>query len=764
MNAPHQPCGVVRQERDLRIREPLSYRLADSARQLAWATLGRVARIPAGKECVQFLFYHWVLDDQRQTFHRQLKFLRRFGDFISIDEALAALRDPAGIGGRYFCLTVDDGFKNGFTNIAPILVDLGIPAAFFVPTAFIGSEIDRDWDKVAPFFAKCWFGKHGALEFLTWEECRKLENAGFTIGSHTHSHRRLTTLEPDCARSELLTSKQLIEKAIQKPCRHFCCPWGKVNRDFDPGLHPRLARSLGYESFITTEEGAVFAGDSPHFIRRNGCEPEFHPAVLRYSLFSPLARRRGGSWAVAHGTQPNQEENSRPEGPRLSVREPEPVRIGTFPYPFKAGFTVASDIDSANLERFCAVHELFGSDGASITDRRERRGLELPLGDSFFLIGDATTFGMYRYWQAANRFEVDWQMGQDCRDLLRRCIKAGEVDSFHGFLHYTRKQILPLLREFYDWCEQEGVSKPKVWINHSLPVTPTGLCPHRLEMSSVKRLARLGARMLVGPLFGRKPQPLRFAFARYYGDTPESPYYINDVLAANGLRFVWLNMDDLHRNKIALPEHSLNGRKTILMPVTMDDGVSYYRFERCYGKPPGRLNGEAYLRDSDLGFDASCLITEPNLEELCRTEGTCILYAHCAHSRSFPLSAATVSRFELLKKWRDSGRVWVTSTSRLLEWTRRRTFLRINCRQQAGTLTVELDTVDDPLFGREAVSLAELDRLCLLVPPDQKEVRVAVRGKLLEPCQVHRSADVCWLDAGGAGLAPSSTAALKSPA
>jgi peptidoglycan/xylan/chitin deacetylase (PgdA/CDA1 family) len=245
-----------------------------------------LARPPVERQWIQFLFYHWVLDDQRDIFRRQLQFLRNYGDFLSLDEAIVVLQSESDIGGRYFCLTFDDGFKSGFTNAVPVLRDLEIPASFFVPTKYIGLELDDDWGELASFYAQSWFWYQGFFEFLNWDECRQIAAAGFTLGSHSHSHTRLTELEPAEAEHELLRSKQEIELKLNVSCRHFCCPYGKLNRDFDPTIHPVMAQKLGYASFLTTEGGVNLRGASVFDIRRNGCEPDLTPSMLRYSLFS----------------------------------------------------------------------------------------------------------------------------------------------------------------------------------------------------------------------------------------------------------------------------------------------------------------------------------------------------------------------------------------------------------------------------------------------------------------------------------------------
>ncbi len=450
----------------------------------------------------------------------------------------------------------------------------------------------------------------------------------------------------------------------------------------------------------------------------------------------------------------------------LVVSELGPIELSKYPYPYQAAFTVASDIDSASVLRFRAIHALFCGDElikesspewqtlgctshSSCFDKNLRGipGLGFDFADSFFLISDPTTFGMYRYLPKENRFQEDDQLGENCAALVRKGLKEGQIDSFHAFLHYPRHQVEPLLNEFYRWCERSNVSKPRVWINHSTAVTPSGLCPDKLQPHSLYRLARLTARSVVGPLFGRRRLPLRNAFVRYQGDTPGSPYYVNDLLAANGLRYVWLNMDDIHRNQIALPEQEQNGRPTILQPVTMDDGVRYWRFDRCYGQNPAGPFGEAYLRDSSEGCDASHLITEKNLVELCRSGGTCILYTHWTHFRSVPMADETISRFEMLRRWQAAGKIWVTSTARLLEWTRRRTFLRIEYSREGDRLIVNIKGLEDPIFGHETLELADLHGLALRVRATEANFTIAVNGKALGSDQVHRVGNLYWLDA-----------------
>jgi hypothetical protein len=313
-------------------------------------------------------------------------------------------------------------------------------------------------------------------------------------------------------------------------------------------------------------------------------------------------------------------------------------------------------------------------------------------------------------------------------------------------LHYTRDQVLPLLEKLYRWCEREDIAKPSTWINHSVRACPTGLSPDSFRPNKYYRLAREVARYSIGPLTGRQRRPIQWRQNWYHGARPGSPYYINDILGANGLRYVWLGVDhDEYPNRIALPEHDNGGRPSILEPVTMDDGVRYYRFRRCFGKvnaPPGVT---VQLRTSQDAFDASVLFSSENLDQLCEAQGTCILTTHWTHPRSFPLQDETIDNFRRLRAYRDRGKIWVTSLSRLLEWTRLRAFLKYSVIDQSGRLIIDIDSIEDPVFGRQELKPEDCVGLAFDLPDSAGFMEVRLGGKALPSERIHRRESTCWI-------------------
>jgi peptidoglycan/xylan/chitin deacetylase (PgdA/CDA1 family) len=229
---------------------------------------------------IAFPYYHHIFDDERRPFERQLDFLRGFGEFISLGDAVKMLTAGDTIDGQYFCITFDDGFKNVLTNALPIMTDKGAPLAIFVPTQFIGTSLDTDLDLLQTFF------DHGqtVIEFLTWDDLRTMAAAGVTIGSHTVHHARLADIAQAAAEREMVESKKKIETELSAPCDHFSSPFGQPYSDFNPGVHPVLAHKTGYRSFSSTERGVNIESDPYAVLKRDHTVAKWSTAQLQYFL------------------------------------------------------------------------------------------------------------------------------------------------------------------------------------------------------------------------------------------------------------------------------------------------------------------------------------------------------------------------------------------------------------------------------------------------------------------------------------------------
>lgn len=270
--------------RDLDRSYPIKRRLRSTARDMAVFLLSLSSSRKSGRsrECIRFPFYHHVFADERAGFARHLRYMRNHGDFISIDEAVNMLEKRERIGGRYFCVTLDDGFKNCVTNALPILIEEKCDAAFFIPTDYIGRDFQKDADICRRFFETSSEAYPVPVEFLDWNDCRKLIEAGMSVGSHTCSHTPIKGLAGEKARSELTGSRRKIEEELKVECRHFSCPWGSPERDFDVERGPLMAKESGYRSFFTTERGPNLIGTDVLRIKRDHMLAGWKDYQLRY--------------------------------------------------------------------------------------------------------------------------------------------------------------------------------------------------------------------------------------------------------------------------------------------------------------------------------------------------------------------------------------------------------------------------------------------------------------------------------------------------
>ncbi len=254
-------------------------RMRARVRRGALAGLSLTSRISGG-DWIRFPYYHHVFDDERVAFERQLRYLRSFGEFISMDDAVRMLTAATPIDGRYFCVSFDDGFANCRSNMLPITAALDVPVIIYLPTSYTGLDARRpeEAERILGFYPEA----PRLVPFLTWAQCREMMAAGVAFGSHTHTHANLMRITRAAITEELRGSKQLIEDQLHTECRHFACPWGRPGADFDAHVAPLVARELGYNSFATTARGAMRAGDDPFMLRRDHLIAGWDNFQLRY--------------------------------------------------------------------------------------------------------------------------------------------------------------------------------------------------------------------------------------------------------------------------------------------------------------------------------------------------------------------------------------------------------------------------------------------------------------------------------------------------
>ena len=82
-------------------------------------------------------------------------------------------------------------------------------------------------------------------ELMTWDQIRKVSRDGITIGSHTHTHRVLGTMDLASQREELSVAKSILEQEIGKKVSSISYPVG--NYEHFSEETQAIARECGYE-------------------------------------------------------------------------------------------------------------------------------------------------------------------------------------------------------------------------------------------------------------------------------------------------------------------------------------------------------------------------------------------------------------------------------------------------------------------------------------------------------------------------------------
>jgi peptidoglycan/xylan/chitin deacetylase (PgdA/CDA1 family) len=234
------------------------------------------------------------------AFRRQLDWVCE--NFAVIDfETFARYWDgcetvPDGNGSPALLFTFDDGLASNHEVAAPILEAAGVRAVFFVIPGFVecqGEEARR-------FFFEHVSGRTGATQLpedlwkpLNPDQVADLSARGHTIGNHTFSHARLSSLSPSAQYREIVDAAELLRTWIKKRVDAFAWTYSWDTIDATAW---RIVREIHRFCFAACP-GTVEAGfDSPALIWRSNVEPLYAPHEYRFfysGLANPFwARRR----------------------------------------------------------------------------------------------------------------------------------------------------------------------------------------------------------------------------------------------------------------------------------------------------------------------------------------------------------------------------------------------------------------------------------------------------------------------------------------
>ena len=277
---------------------------------------------------VTVLMYHTLgADDEsfdawtvvrRSDFLAQIRLLQQGYEIVSLDTAMAHVREAVPAGRPKAVVTFDDGHSGLHRYLLPLLDELQLPVTIYVATGHIASGRPYWFDRVMnalqvsrsarlqlaeyglPPFAvdvgtgeERWQALGGLLEALKGLDPERREAAAdavvaqlapyrrndfepleplsraqllelarspwVTLGAHTDCHSLLDQIPADSAQASMARSAQLLREWTGQAVNHFAYPNGNHN----PELMAR-AQAAGFATALTTEKGLWRRSDS-HF-------------------------------------------------------------------------------------------------------------------------------------------------------------------------------------------------------------------------------------------------------------------------------------------------------------------------------------------------------------------------------------------------------------------------------------------------------------------------------------------------------------------
>lgn len=233
-----------------------------------------------------FPFYHLISDDQPdyiknlykavsvKQFETDLEFLLKHYQPATTEDLIEFIRNHKKSSKPYFFLSFDDGMRECYDVVFPILKQKGIQAAFFINTAFVDNKELFYRHKISLIIEKVkalkavpelnelicrktnsqhelilqlnklkyseqeLINKAGKLvgidfndylkehqPFMTLEQIRELQANGFLIGSHSHDHPKFWEIIETERKQQLIDSFDYIDQNLQPEIRAFAFPF-----------------------------------------------------------------------------------------------------------------------------------------------------------------------------------------------------------------------------------------------------------------------------------------------------------------------------------------------------------------------------------------------------------------------------------------------------------------------------------------------------------------------------------------------------------
>jgi peptidoglycan/xylan/chitin deacetylase (PgdA/CDA1 family) len=204
---------------------------------------------------IPMLIYHYVenvanpKDKKRQklnttpaVFEKQLTTLIDSGyTFVSLSQVAQVLDSGVPLPPKSVILTFDDGYRDFYTNVFPLLKKYKVHATAYLVPGFFGQS-----------------------NYMTLDQVREIAQSGLVeIGAHTMHHIALAGIPNSKALKEIVDSKTFLERNLGIAVTTFAYPYGSFNLNTE-----KIVKGAGFLTAVSTVFGQHVSQYTRYFLFR----------------------------------------------------------------------------------------------------------------------------------------------------------------------------------------------------------------------------------------------------------------------------------------------------------------------------------------------------------------------------------------------------------------------------------------------------------------------------------------------------------------
>jgi len=261
-------------------------KLRELIRSITLDGLSLITKLPYSKKFfekprVQFLYIHYVFDDEIENFDKLLYTLSQNHTFIGYSDAVNKILSDE-IDKPYICISSDDGFKNNL-KAAEIMEKYGFKGCFFINPDTIGM---KEFNEIKTFCNEKLKGP--PIEFMDWKDIDILLKKGHEIGSHSMGHINISKTNICEVEENIKQSYEIIKERCGKAL-HFSYPYGRYFHFNQEAF--KLVYESGFISCASAERGCHVSPNmklKPNelFIRRDNLVCDWNINHVLYFLMN----------------------------------------------------------------------------------------------------------------------------------------------------------------------------------------------------------------------------------------------------------------------------------------------------------------------------------------------------------------------------------------------------------------------------------------------------------------------------------------------